>query len=866
MLQRMRAYLSRLAPSVYAPKKLRSHLLLLGAATLLPMIALAVLAATLFIQREREVFQRGATDRIRALVTALDAELNGHIEALYAVSSSIHLETDNLRDFHDDALRALKSQPDWFTVHVALPSGRQVVNAVLPFGSPLNDIAERRSFDRVLETKQRVVGDIFRGPVSGRHEFVVRVPVLRTGAVRYVVSAVIKTEVVYRLLSPQQLPPDWVGVVLDQNNRIVARTVAPDTSVGQLASDSLQAALARSAEGWFRGNTIEGHTVYTPYRRSEFSGWTLAMGIPAAAVEAAERATIWTMTSGIVTATFLALLLALGVSSRLSAPIASLASAARMLGHGEDPNLPRNSEIEEVGYLAKALEDAGAAIRAREEIQARLAAIVDSSRDAIASYSLEGNVLTWNHGAEELFGYSAEESHGRHVSFLVPLDRSHEPDEIFSAVRRGEPCSLETVRLKKDGTRVDVALSVSPIRNASGTVVGFSAMKSDITERKNAERALQEANRRKDEFMAMLGHELRNPISIISTAVQVLGRLRPLPETKLEEIRDMIGRQVDHTSRMLDDLLDVSRISHGKIQLNKEHWNLRDIIVQTVEDHRNSFRENDLSLELSVVDRPLPIFGDRTRLAQAFGNLLSNARKFTEPGGTVVVKLDSVDQTSALLSVNDTGIGMEPEMLRWVFEPFSQADDSLDRSRGGLGLGLALVKGIVEFHGGEVTASSDGPGRGSTFTIRLPLEPGVSSSIPTLLRRDGTVSSHRVLVIEDNPVTAQNMCTLLELSGHMVKTALSGPDGIEAAREFRPEIVLCDIGLPGLDGYGVARALREDLRLTDAYLIAVSGYAQDENRARKAGFNAHILKPFNMDKLEELVVKLKRDGANSLAS
>jgi CheY-like chemotaxis protein len=267
-----------------------------------------------------------------------------------------------------------------------------------------------------------------------------------------------------------------------------------------------------------------------------------------------------------------------------------------------------------------------------------------------------------------------------------------------------------------------------------------------------------------------------------------------------------------------------------------------------------------VQLKLHLPDQPVPVMGDRIRLSQVLGNLLHNACKFTETGGTVTVKLETEKQGKAALFVRDTGMGMESESLGWIFDPFRQVDRTLDRSRGGLGLGLALVKGIVQFHGGEVAASSDGLGRGSTFTIQLPLDRAEPPSAASPVNHHIGSSTSRVLIIEDNPRAAENLGWLLQMSGHVVETAHSGPAGIAAARKFRPEFVLCDIGLPGLDGYGVAKALRLDVGLTEAYLIALSGYAQDERRAREAGFNAHMLKPVDIDKLEEMIKSTSTHG------
>jgi signal transduction histidine kinase/ActR/RegA family two-component response regulator/PAS domain-containing protein len=379
-----------------------------------------------------------------------------------------------------------------------------------------------------------------------------------------------------------------------------------------------------------------------------------------------------------------------------------------------------------------------------------------------------------------------------------------------------------------------------------------------VIERKRAEDALREVDRRKDQFLALLGHELRNPLGIIRNSAQLLGLQGPA-DSPLQEWRDTIERQVVQMARMLDDLLDVSRISSGRMQLRKERCDLAKMVRDTAEDYRNSFDLNGVRFALHVTDLPACVVGDRTRLVQAFDNLISNAAKFTDRGGSVTVTLELQGDATAVVSVRDTGMGIEPEVLTWLFEPFTQADRSVERSRGGLGLGLALVKGIVELHGGNVTASSDGPDRGSEFIIRLPLEQAQTSPaigvVPTQKPRPC-----RILLIEDNPTAARSGRMILEYMGHAVEVAHTGPEGLMAARSFRPEVVLCDIGLPGLDGYEVAKTLRQQVGLDTMYLVGISGYAQDERRARESGFNAYLTKPVNFDDLERMLAQLKAEA------
>jgi signal transduction histidine kinase len=345
---------------------------------------------------------------------------------------------------------------------------------------------------------------------------------------------------------------------------------------------------------------------------------------------------------------------------------------------------------------------------------------------------------------------------------------------------------------------------------------------SDITERKRAAEALREASRRKDEFLAMLGHELRNPLAPIRNASYVLGRTRS-DDPRSARATEIIDRQVAHLARIVDDLLEVSRIARGTLRIDREIVDWRTIVHDAAEDHRAEFEARGIELGIDVPDGPVWARGDRTRLDQVLGNLLANAQKFTDHGGRVVVRLtaDQRARTSSLV-VEDTGIGMTPEIIARLFQPFEQGPQSSDRTRGGFGMGLAVVKGLVALHGGEVRASSDGPGRGSSFRVDIPLVdvPGVQAQ-PA--RAVPTSRGMRVLVVEDNQDAAQSLREVLEMGGLSVQVAYDGASGLAAARAQRPTVVLCDIGLPGaMDGYEVARAIRADPTLRAVRLIASS--------------------------------------------
>jgi two-component system CheB/CheR fusion protein len=380
-----------------------------------------------------------------------------------------------------------------------------------------------------------------------------------------------------------------------------------------------------------------------------------------------------------------------------------------------------------------------------------------------------------------------------------------------------------------------------------------AALRDAVSERERAERALRDADRRKDQFLAVLSHELRNPLAPIRNSLHLL-KLSPPGSDSALRAQQVMERQVGHLTRLVDDLLDATRISHGKLKLQREHLDLADLVQRTAEDHREFFTAKGIGLEIAVGASAAWMHGDRTRLSQVVGNLLNNAAKFTPRGGAVRLTLEVADGF-AELHVKDNGAGIEAAMLSRLFEPFSQADDTLDRSAGGLGLGLALVKGMVDAHGGTVEAKSAGPGAGTEFVVRLPLEttpPAARAPEPSVPTRP-----RRILVIEDNLDGAESLRAVLELEGHAVQVAHDGTGGLETSRGFHPDVVFCDIGLPGMSGYEVARAIRADPALRGAYLIALTGYAltEDQRRAKEAGFDDHLSKPPTIEQLRRAIAQ-----------
>lgn len=504
------------------------------------------------------------------------------------------------------------------------------------------------------------------------------------------------------------------------------------------------------------------------------------------------------------------------------------------------------------------------------ESEARFRALIENVSDhAIFLIDLEGSITEWPEGAARVTGYTAHEVLGYNLSmFYTPEDVSAcLPQRALHEASRSGHFEEEGWRVRKDGSRFWANEIATAIFDSSGITVGFTKVSRDLSERRRIEQQradlltaataaqkAEEANLAKDEFLAVLSHELRNPLAAIKNGLELLRRAAPGSD-RARRAEGVMTRQIDQLARLVDDLLDVTRISRNKVRLERKTLDFGELVRRTVEDHLPLFENGQVKLDLH--SEPLPVFidGDWNRLAQTVGNLLHNAAKFTGRGGVTHVQVLRDPATKqAILRVTDTGAGMTSETLASLFHPFAQAETTLARSQGGLGLGLALVKGLVELHGGDITVRSDGLGLGSEFVVRLPLvieKPAVVEA-----ERPGARGARRrVLIVEDNAAIADTLRDLLELGEHEVLVAYDGPTGLCRTREVRPEVILCDIGLPGMSGYDFARTVRADKTLMGTMLVALSGYAlpDDLRRSAAAGFDHHLAKPADMKKLEEIL-------------
>lgn len=502
-----------------------------------------------------------------------------------------------------------------------------------------------------------------------------------------------------------------------------------------------------------------------------------------------------------------------------------------------------------------------------EQAQLLLSAIVRSSDDAIVSKTLEGRILSWNLGAERLFGYTQAEAVGQSITMIIPPERLDEEREILSKLRRGERIDhFETIRQTKDGRRIDISLTISPLRDRSGKIIGASKIARDITAQKQAQEALHSANQRKDEFLATLAHELRNPLAPISNSLHLL-RLASDADPPARRIHEIMEQQVNHMVRLVDDLLDVSRINSGKIELRKELVELAALVDEAVETSRPHIEAAGLQLALRLPAEPITINADPVRIGQIIANLLNNAAKYTPAGGQVWLTAWQ-QEGEAMLSVRDSGIGIPREMLGRVFDLFAQVDGAVQRSQGGLGIGLTLARSLIQMHGGRIEARSEGLGKGSEFVVVLPAvasAPRASARASPSRTRTANLPKRHILVVDDMRDAGYVLSKLLEGLGQQVHLVQSADAALQYARREVPDIIISDIGMPDMDGYELARRLRQEPRLAELTLVALSGYGQQADRqlGEEAGFDHYLVKPANIDALYDLLSSLPERSASA---
>ena len=876
--------------------RLRSHLVALVLASLVP-----ILAFTAVLMRENAHLQLVATERgmretADAVARTVDKELEGTIGALEVLGQSEYLEAANLPAFYALCDRVTHHQG---LVNMILfeVDGRAVFQTTVPLGTPRPPSRRPDLFQQLRAERRPVVSNLFDGERT-RNIVAVYVPVLRGGEVRWVLSAEVRASDFGALLRNQRFAPDTVAIVQDREHTIVARSQGETEAVGTRVAKP-----SPGTDGWVKSRLREGTAVYLAYTTAPLSGWRVVLAQPVATVEAPLRRWAWQLAAGAAVAAALAGGAAFVFGRRIAGAVAGLVDIARAVERGDSASPPLRTRITEVNEVADQLSAAAELARTREQESARrerqARAIAEVAPALAASPDLDtvlrtaldavrplvradgARIALVDEAGRLIIRYSTTSSTAMPSGFEVqsgqgmggltwatgkPLrtdDVSNDPrfrDSIYRSIVQADRIrSCLTVPIATASAVVGVIyanqLSVRPFSDADEaalvTLADHAAVaveKAQILNREHAARAEAEsASRGKDELLAMLGHELRNPLAAIANAMHVLDADGVPPETA-RRAREIIGRQNAHLAHLVDDLLDVARVTSGKIALVRRPLELSQAVRHALATLTASGRteRHRVSLDLEPVWADV----DETRFEQIVTNLVGNALRFTPAAGAVEISLHGVGG-EAVLRVRDSGVGIAPEMLARVFDLFAQGERGPDRGAGGLGLGLTLVRRIAELHGGHVQAASDGPGRGSTFTVTLPAvaAPRPAPPAPASAARNGS-APRRILVVEDNTDAREMLHHLLRLAGHAVTEATDGPGGLEAALRERPDIALVDVGLPGFDGYERARRLRAGGDRS-IYLVALTGYGQPDDRrqAMESGFDAHLVKPVSPEAL-----------------
>jgi signal transduction histidine kinase/ActR/RegA family two-component response regulator len=724
---------------------LSRRLFIVVVAAVVPLAIMAAYSLFAGYDAQRRQAENAGLDVARAFHAAVAAELRRTISVLQVFGNMRAADPLDPDITLERARQTLKQEPNWRGISVADAEGHLILDSRQGADGGIPALVDPESMEAALRTQAPVVGNLRKGP-AGRYAFAVRVPVVRDGRARQVLTAIVDPNAILSVVSTPLAAGEWIVAVADRNGNRVARTKSVEQSLGTPFSASLIEMINKQGpEGKGPSRTSEGDSVFTAYTRTGEFGWTTAVGLSTRAVDAAARESFTTYGVGVTLSTLLGILAALFMARHIVRPVTELREAAVGLGRGESFK-PPSTDVQEIHDVAMAL-----------------------------------------------------------ATTVEAQDRS---------------------RLERE----------------------------DLLRREQAARAAAEAsNRSKDEFLAMLGHELRNPLGAISNAATVLGN-EHLDEDAAERTRTIIVRQVGHLSRLTDDLLDAGRALMGKIVLRTRTVDLSAVAMQSLATLKSAHR---LGRHRMVEDfETVWVEADPVRLDQVLGNLVVNAVKYTPDGGTIRLSVRR-EGGEAVLCVSDNGIGIEPELLAHVFDLFRQGSRDLERSLGGLGIGLTLVRRLAELHGGSASVHSEGTGKGSEFTVRLPVapEPGREGE-KTRAAAEARPGRH-ILVVEDNPDARETLAMLLELAGHRVELAADGATGLEKALALQPEVALVDVGLPRMDGYEVARRIRASKGVRRPYLVALTGYGapEDRERALGAGFDAHIVKPVDPDTLAEVLAQ-----------
>jgi signal transduction histidine kinase/CheY-like chemotaxis protein len=919
------------------PLTIRSHLVTLVAVALVPTLVFAVIVVLRLNRHEHDALERTTAESAHVLLTAVDRELARSLTALDVLAFSRQLDHGNLHAFYDDAITVLHSHPDWTTISLASPRGGHLLDAMLPYGTTPAPLADPESVRAVAQSRQPLVGSVRRGQLSSKLQFPVRVPVVRNGAATYVLTAVISTSTIQKLLEEHRLAGEWVGAIVDAKGLVVARTRAAAQDVGQPAG-----ALAPTPEmpprtGWIEGAMVDGKRSYVTYLQSPLSGWTVSLAVPVVLVDGPLRRSLWSVAGAGLLFTLVGAVAALLVGRRIARSLGTLSAAAEALGRGESPLVPHTSvvEVDQVGgaFAAAAAQrvkaeaelrdsearfrvmaDEAEARRREAEVMARLSRTMNASLDfdtvlqAVADAAKEllacelTRIALWDETREAMvYRYTV----GARFSGYANIRLRPGKGLVGMVITTGQPARTEDVfddpRSNPDYfamARADGIVSgmVVPIRVRSrveGVIyfghrsrrpfseqdeligmrladhAGVALQNAELYRREQRARAEAEtANRSKDEFLAILSHELRTPLQSMLGWVRLL-RGGVLDQRATDKALETLDRNALAQARIIEDLLDISRIIAGKLQIDLRPLNLMAVIDTAVESARPGATARGLAITTTMDAAAAEVEGDPQRLQQVLSNLLSNAVKFTPSGGSIEVRLERHGDRARIV-VRDTGAGIPSEVLPYIFDRFRQADSSGTRVHGGLGLGLAIVRHLVELHHGTVRAESGGAAPGATFVVELPLlARGADAQRDRAPRAETggaaerSLAGLRIVFVDDDADTRAMLAVALRNHGAEVQPVASAAEAMTALAEMPADVLISDISMPGEDGYSLIQKLRAGGDRIRALALTALARAEDRERALAAGFQQCLAKPVDPAELASIVRALVTDAPST---
>ncbi|HET9488939.1 MAG TPA: ATP-binding protein [Methylomirabilota bacterium] len=742
---------------------LRTYLLTLTAAAVVPMLCFAAYLTIGLSRTQQEAVERGLIDTVAALASGVDRELTSTITSLEALAASQSLDHGDYGAFAREAQRVLVSQArhGWLAVNLAVPDGAALVNSLSPTGAPL-PLLDVSTVKQAAAAGKPVISDLLPGDVHAQAAFSVRVPVVREGTVRYVLSAILSARSMAGALGSQENLPDRIAVLYDRRSSIVFRTVNAERLIATPVTPLLAQRSAGHEFGVIDDINHEGTPVRTVFQRLRIAGWSVAVGVPQHVLYAAQRRSIWNVLMVGAVLLALSVIVALLVARRIGRSVNDLVATADALSAPVDTRVATDTPITELARLGHTLVVAGRLIRER--------------------------------GA-----------------------------------------SLER----------------------------------QVAELRVAREAAEAGNRAKDEFLALLSHELRTPLNAVYGWARMLRDGQVGAEASPRAL-DAIVRNANAQVQLIDDLLDVSRVITGKMRLDVQSVDLKAVVENALDAVRPAAEGKRIRLQSVLDPRAGPITGDPARLRQVVWNLLMNAVKFTDKGGRVQVHLQRINSHVEIV-VSDTGRGIDPGLLPFIFDRFRQADSSSTRTHGGLGLGLALVKHLVELHGGAVVAQSGGDGKGATFIVKLPLslaaiiEGSVARVHPTAATVESVSAGVRldelqVLVVDDDPDAVELAMAILTGAGAVVRTCGTAREALATLQQWRPDVLVSDIEMPGEDGYTLIRKVRaldpDRGGKTPAVALTAYGRTQDRMLSLTAGYNMHVPKPVDPGELTMIIASV----------